>query len=451
VFFVVRFLGEKMANLKPFKGIRYNPEKVGDIATVISQPYDRVRHGLQDKYYALSEYNVTRMIKGKEFENDHVGENVYTRAQAFLSKWLAEGVLIREEKPALYVYHQDFTLNGELVTRKAIISALELARFEEGIVLPHEKTHDGPKMDRLNLTRATEAYYGNIFILYPDAENKIDAILDAAIQRDPDVDVRELFEKDVRQKLWIVTDEKVLEAVQAEMAPKKGLIIADGHHRYETALTYRDEMHTKYPDAPANAAFNYLMVALVSMSNPGLTILPTHRLIFDYKAMTVEEILAKVGEYFEIEEVADRAALEAKMDSVIGQMGHIGLVTKSGVYALKLKSASVMETLAPDRADVWQTLDASILHKLLLEHVLGISEATIDAKEGVEYLREPDLGYERVAAEETAFLFILNATRMEQISACTAADEKMPQKSTDFYPKVVTGLAIFDVGVDERM
>lgn len=440
-----------MANLKPFKGIRYNPEKIDDIATVISQPYDRVRHGLQEKYYALSDYNVTRMIKGKEFESDNEQENVYTRANAFLQKWLAEGVLIREEKPAIYVYHQEFTLNGQQVTRKAMISALELAKFEEGIVLPHEKTHDGPKMDRLNLTRATEAYYGNIFILYPDAENKIDSILDAAIQRDPDVDVRELFEKDVRQKMWVVTDEAVLTAVQAEMAPKTGLIIADGHHRYETAIAYREEQRAKFPDAPVNAAFNYLMVALVSMSNPGLTILPTHRLIFDYKTMRAEDILARAAEYFEIEKVDDRAALESKMDAAIGQMGRFGLVTKNGIYALNLKSASVMETLSPSRADVWQTLDASILHKLLLEHVLGISEATIDAKEGIEYLREPDLGYERVAEEETALLFILNATRMEQITACTAVNEKMPQKSTDFYPKIVTGLAILDVGAEERL
>ena len=437
-----------MANLKPFKGIRYNTEKVGDIATVISQPYDRVRHGLQEKYYALNEYNVVRMIKGVEREGDHVNENVYTRARNFLSKWLAEGVLQYEDQPALYVYHQEFELNGETIVRKAVIGALELARFEEGIVLPHEKTHDGPKMDRLNLTRTTQAYYGNIFILYPDAQNKVDALLDAAIQREPDVDVRELFEKDVRQMLWVVTGKDVLEAVQAEFAPKTGLIIADGHHRYETAIAYRDEQRQKFPNAPENAAFNYLMVALVSMSNPGLTILPTHRLIFDYNKMDADAILAKAAEYFEITKVDDRAALEACMETKLDQMGSFGMVTKSGVYALDLKSAAIMEELAPSRAKSWQTLDASILHKLLLEHVMGISEKSIDALEGIEYLREPDLGYEKVAADENAFLFIVNATRMEQIEACTADDEKMPQKSTDFYPKVVTGLAILDVSPD---
>ena len=318
-------------------------------------------------------------------------------------------------------------------------------------MLPHERTHAGPKMDRLNLTRATECYFGNIFILYPDKKNKVDSILDKATKRAPDVDVHELFEKDIRQMLWIVTDKSILAAVQAEMAPKTGLIIADGHHRYETALTYRAEQREKYPNAPADAGFNYLMVALVSMSNPGLTILPTHRLIFDYNKMTSDEVLAKAAEYFDVEEVADRAALEAKMAAVIGKIGCIGMVTKNRFHFLTLKSASVMAELAPSRAQAWQELDASILHKLLLEHVMGVSEATIDAKEGVEYLREPDLGYERVASEEPAFLFILNATRMEQITACTKVGEVMPQKSTDFYPKVVTGLAILSVNPNERL
>ena len=440
-----------MANLKPFHGIRYNPEKIDDLATVISQPYDRVRHGLQDQYYALNDHNIVRIIKGKEFETDNKQENVYTRARAFLQKWLDEGVLMREKTPALYVYHQEFTLNGQPVTRKAIIGALELARFDEGIILPHERTHAGPKMDRLNLTRATEAYFGNIFILYPDEQNKIDAILDAAVQRPPDVDVRELFEKDVRQKLWVVTDPDVLAAVQAEMAPKRGLIIADGHHRYETALAYRDEQRAKFPDAPPDAAFNYLMVALVSMSNPGLVILPTHRLIFDYQQMPAADVLAKAADYFEIEEVADRAALETRMDAVIGETGRFGLVTKGKFHFLKLKDASIMDELAPDRAQPWRELDASILHKLLLEHIMGIPEAQIDAKQGIEYLREPDLGYERAAGDEHAFLFIVNATRMEQITACTAVGEKMPQKSTDFYPKVITGLAVLSVDADETI
>lgn len=435
-----------MATIKPFKGIRYNPEKIENFDTVISQPYDRVRYGLQDQYYDLSDYSIVRIIKGKEFDDDNEKNNVYTRAKSFLNTWLQEGVLVQEEQPALYVYHQTFSLpDGSEVTRKAFITAFELVEFDKGIVLPHERTHAGPKVDRLNLTRATETYFGNIFMLYPDPENKVDALLEKAIDRAPDIQAKELHEKDVLHKVWVVTDQKTLNAVEAEMAPKRNLIIADGHHRYETALNYRNEERQKHPDAPENAGFNYRMAALVSMSNPGLTILPTHRLIFGYEKKTSAEVLKKAEEYFSVEEVADRPALEAKMEVAFGKVGRVGLATKDGFYFLSLKDDTIMEKLAPERVKAWHNLDVSILHKLLLEHVMNISEEKIDQKENIEYLREPDMGYDRVGEEETSFLFILNATRIEQVKTCTNAGEKMPQKSTDFYPKVITGFAMLPV------
>ncbi|MEA3352007.1 MAG: DUF1015 domain-containing protein [Chloroflexota bacterium] len=441
-----------MANIKPFSGIRYNQENFDNIDNVISQPYDRVRHGLQDKYYALSDYNVTRIIKGKDFDADNDENNVYSRANEFLTKWLDEGILTREDKPALYVYHQQFPLpDGGIVTRKAFINAFELAEFNEGIVLPHERTHAGPKVDRLNLTRATATYFGNIFMLYPDPENEIDTILAQAIDRDADIEAKELHEKDVLHKIWVVTDEVTLDAVIAAMKPKRNLIIADGHHRYETALNYRTEQRQKYPDAPVNAGFNYRMTAMVSMSNPGLTILPTHRLIFGYDKISAAEVVEKAKKYFAVEEAADRPALEAKMAESLGKVGRIGLATNDGFYLLNLEDKSIMEELAPDRVQVWQELDVSILHKLLLEHVMGISAEKIDNKENIEYLREPDMGYDQVGAEKTAFLFILNATRIEQVTACTQVGEKMPQKSTDFYPKVITGFAMLPVGAEERL
>ncbi len=441
-----------MATIKPFRGIRYNQNQIDKIDNVISQPYDRVRYGLQDKYYKLSDYNVTRIIKGKAFDDDNKSNNVYTRAKAFLNEWLKESVLVREEEPALYVYHQEFPLpDGELVTRKALINAFELAEFDEGIVLPHERTHAGPKVDRLNLTRATETYFGNIFMLYPDPKNKVDAILAEAINRTPDIEARELHEKDVLHKVWVVTNQEIINAVTEEMAPKRNLIIADGHHRYETALNYRAEQREKYPDAPANAGFNYRMVAMVSMSNPGLTILPTHRLIFDYEQKTSAEVTERLEEYFSVEKVADRAMLEAKMDQAEGQVGAMGVVTHEGVHFLKLEDDAIMAALAPDRVDAWRELDVSILHNLILEHVMEINPEKIDNKENIEYLREPDMGYDRVSEEETAYLFILNPTRIEQVKACTRAGEKMPQKSTDFYPKVITGLAMLPIGPDERL
>jgi uncharacterized protein (DUF1015 family) len=439
-----------MATIKPFRAIRYNQEKIGHINDVISQPYDRVRYGLQDEYYALSGYNITRIIKGKEYESDSDTDNVYTRANDFLTQWLKDGILIREDEPAFYVYHQTFPLpSGKSITRKAFICAFELSDFDEGIVLPHEKTHAGPKIDRLNLTRATETYFGNIFMLYPDRENKIDQLFDKAIQRPADIEAKELHEKDVLHQVWIVKDPEVLSLVSAEMSPKTNLIIADGHHRYETALNYQAEMQGKYPDADPAAGFNYRMVALVSMSNPGLTILPTHRLIFDYKTLKQDQFLTKAAEYFEIEKLDSRKNLEKIMENAGTKPGVIGFASGDDYYLLTLNAEDIMAELTPDRAQAWRELDVSILHKLLFDKIMEIDPKKIDNLENIKYLREPDLGYDEVKESDTSFLFILNSTRIDQVTACTDAGEKMPQKSTDFYPKIVTGFAMLPVQKDE--
>lgn len=441
-----------MAIIKPFRAIRYNQDKISHIDVVISQPYDRVRYGLQDEYYALSGYNVTRIIKGKEFDSDSDSDNVYTRANDFLNQWLQDGILQREDQPAYYVYHQTFSMpSGKSITRKAFICAFELSGFDEGIVLPHEKTHAGPKIDRLNLTRATETYFGNIFMLYPDQENKIDAIFDQAIQRSADIEAKELHEKDVLHQVWVVTDPEVLSQVNAEMEAKTNLIIADGHHRYETALNYQEEMKEKHPGAAPNAGFNYRMAAMVSMSNPGLTILPTHRLIFDYQTLNSEEILTKAAEFFEIEQLDTRESLEEKLGKAGSQIGIMGFVSKDGFYLFTLQSPQAMAELAPDRAQAWRELDVSILHKLLLGKIMEIDPKKIDNLENIKYLREPELGYDEVKEKDTSFLFILNSTRIDQVTDCTDAGEKMPQKSTDFYPKIVTGFAMLPVQKDETL
>ena len=437
-----------MAIIRPFRGVRYNPEKIPDLSTVISQPYDRVRHGLQDKYYDLSPYNVVRIIKGKEQAGDTEMDNVYTRARDYYRSWLEEGVLMREEKPALYVLHQTFTLpDGRSRTRKGLIAAFELARFDEGVVLPHERTHSGPKVDRLNLLRATAANFGHIFMLYPG--DRINELLSAAIEEpalslskgQPGFELRELFEHDVTQRFWAVTDPQVIRAVVEEMAPRRNLIIADGHHRYETALNYRDEMRAKRPDAPSNAGFNYRMVTLVSMEDPGLTILPTHRLIHSYGRMSGAEALERAKEYFEVAPVAGRAALEAALAEAEPVHPRFGLY--DGTYAvLTLRDPAVLERLLPDRAPAWRLLDVVVLHELLIERVMGIDKATVERKENIEYLRDPHKGYDAVDRGEAEFLLVMNPTRMEQVRACTAAGEKMPQKSTDFYPKVISGLVM---------
>jgi uncharacterized protein (DUF1015 family) len=441
-----------MAKISPFCGIRYNTNKVGDLSKVVSQPYDRVRYGLQDDYYDQHAYNIVRIIKGREYESDKPGDDVYTRARDFFHTCLDAGILLRDTEPALYVYHQTFAVaGGKQQTRKAFVAALELVEFDEGIVLPHERTLSGPKADRLNLLRATETNFGQIFMLYPDAENKINGLLDAAIAgRELDADVRELFEQDVRQQMWVVSDPEVIARVVAEMAPKRGLIIADGHHRYETALNYRAEMQDKYPNASADAAFNYRMVALVSMDDPGLTILPTHREMHSYSAKTTSQLLVDAGEYFDVMPMADRAALEAALADETDNDRRIGFYDGS-YYLMRLKGPEVMAEAVPDRIEEWRMLDVSILHELLIERVMGISKERVAAKENIDYHRDLDLALGDVDEGRALCVYIMNPTRMAEVKSCSDKGAKMPQKSTDFYPKVITGLVAMAVGAGERL
>jgi uncharacterized protein (DUF1015 family) len=228
------------------------------------------------------------------------------------------------------------------------------------------------------------------------------------------------------------------------------LIIADGHHRYETALNYRDEMRAQHPDAPPNAGFNYRMVTLVSMEDPGLVILPTHRLIHSYGRMDGAAALERAKEYFEVTPVADRAALEAALGEAEPARPRFGLY--DGAFTvLALRDRAVLEKLLPGRAPDWRLLDVSVLHELFVERVLGIDKEAVERTENIEYLRDPQMGYDGVDRGEAEFLLVMNPTRMEQVRACTAAGEKMPQKSTDFFPKVISGLVMMPIGVEERL
>ncbi|MGC9398180.1 MAG: DUF1015 domain-containing protein [Anaerolineae bacterium] len=428
-----------MATIRPFRGLRYNPEAFCDLSEVITMPYDRIHAAERAAYYELNPYNFVRIIQG-EREPAEPENNVYTRARCYLHTWLAENVLLRDPQPVLYVLEQTFTTpDGVKHTRRGFTAALKLTRFDEGVILPHERTLSGPKADRLELTRVTQTAWGHIFILYPDTKNRINALLEPYLDTHmPAILHEQVIEPEVEQNFWVVTDPQVVSAVVQEMEPKRNLIIADGHHRYETALAYRDEMRAQRPDAPADAAFNYVMATFVSMSDPGLVILPTHRLIHSYERMNGKELLKALAPYFEIQPQANREAVEAGLAEATPEHPRYGFY--DGDYALlTLKSLQVMEELLPDRDPHWRALDVAVLHELVLESVMGLSKESIARKENLEYLRDPDPGFEAVNAGEANFLFLLNGTRMEHVRACTQAGEKMPQKSTDFFPKIVSG------------
>jgi uncharacterized protein (DUF1015 family) len=440
-----------MVNIKPFYGVRYAPTQFADLSTVISQPHDRINPDLQKQYYDLSPYNITRVTKGKEYPDDNDVNNVYTRARNAYQSWLREGVLFQETSPALYVTHQIYTLpDGTRRTRKGLIAALAVTPYEEGVVLPHEQILPKSMEDRVRLIQTTAANFGSIFMHYPGTD--IDALLEPAVNQHPPIEFRELLvENDVVQQFWAIKNPDIIHAVIEAMAAKPNLIVADGHHRYQTAVNYRDEMRARYPDAPATAAFNYRLVTLVSMDDPGLVILPTHRLIKAGLQMSHDEILQRADQYFEITAVADRATLESRL-----QTANKHTLPSFGIYngkysLLTLRNPDIMTQLLPDRDPAWRTLDVSVLHELFIERVLDINKEAVALKEKVSFIRNADKGYTAVDQDEADCLLLMNATRIEQVQACTIAGERMPQKSTDFYPKMLNGVVMMNVGAEDRL
>ena len=439
-----------MAIIRPFHGVRYNPARIADLSAVISQPHDRVRHGLQDKYYDADPHNVVRLIKGRRTDGDGLVDNIYTRATDTYQRWLREGVLVREESPAFYLLRQTFqTVDGVTRTRQALIAALELSRFDEGIILPHERTLSASMEERLGLLRATSTNFGSVFVLYPGDE--IDRLLSPIADTPPLVQGRELHENQVLQQFWAVTDPDLAQSIAEAMSPLRKLIIADGHHRYETALAYRDEMRALHLDAPADAAFNYRLVALVSMDSPGLVILPTHRLIRSDRGLDTGEMIRRAERYFDVSVVGERGEMERALAAVPRDaLPHFGLY--NGVTAvLRLRDSRAMDELAPDRSRDWRMLDASVVHELFIERVLGIDSEAVQRERGIEFLRDPEMGFRAVDSGQADCLLVLNPTRAEQVRACSVAGERMPQKSTDFYPKVISGLVMMPVGADQRL
>lgn len=438
-----------MASIRPFRGVRYNPDHVGEVSHVVSQPYDRVRHGLQSGYYGLSSYNIVRIVKGREQPDDDHENNVYSRARETYEKWLNQGVLVRERIPSMYVLRQTFSVPGGATrTRQGLIAAFRLACFDEGIVLPHEQTHSGPKLDRLQLLRATQVNFGQIVMLYPGGA--INELATAAIGGAEGYALRELFERDVEQRFWPIADPVVIQAIVEQMAPRRHLIIADGHHRYETALAYRDEARRRYPGEPPDAAFNFRMVTFVSMEDPGLVILPTHRLIHSYAGLDGAAARQRAAAYFELEPAASYEAVLEALADVDDARPQFALY--DGTYTvLTLRTPQIMADLLPDRAPAWRLLDVTVVQELLVERTLGIDKATVDRADKISYLRDAQAGIRAVDRGEAQFLILLNATRMSQVRECTAAGERMPQKSTDFYPKVITGLVAMPIRPQDRI
>jgi len=423
--------------IKPFKAYRFNPEVVGNPGDCIAPPYDVIDPSMQDELYRRNEYNIVRAIKGK------ASENVYTQAAEYLEAAVKAGALKQEDNDAIYAYVQDFEIAGQRFERSGIIACGKLKAFGEG-VQPHEKTLEGPKADRLNLTRATACQLGQIFMLYDDATNVDSKIIPGAIKNKPVIDTTD--EHDVRHRLFVIDDTKSIEMFVTMMGDKQ-TVIADGHHRYETALNYLAETQ--------NDQAAYQMLTFVNMRNEGLVIQPTHRLLVDMDDFDVATVIEELKAEFEISEFA--FACDAERQQARKQMFEMmrlndrnnifGLYAGTkAFYAIRLKDSKFMVELCPKMSEAGQRLDVNVLHQLILEKHLGICDDKLAKESHLVYIKDLgdaiDRSIAKVDSGESQGVFFMNSTRTEQVQAIAAAGEKMPQKSTFFYPKIFSGLTI---------
>ncbi len=434
-----------MAQIYPFRGVTYQAEKIGSFDRVVTQPYDKITLPMQKAYYRKSPYNIVRVIL--PMDGDEAADEKYRLAQEALDFWMSEEVIHRSNEACFYPYHQIYTVpgTGETCTRKGFIGLGKLSDYSEGLIRPHEHTHSGPKIDRLKLTRATGCQFGQLFMLYSDPQGSINSLLDAEVENtSPMIEVED--EYGVRHRMWRVWRTGAIEAVQRGMK-EKSLYIADGHHRYETALTYWREREAEGIEVIGNEAIDRAMMTFVSLQDKGLSVLPTHRVLFGLSDFSLPLLTDSLQEEFEVLEVgrATEDDLIKALGSISGRRWNFLLAVKGehALVALKLKP----EVLPSERIDgtlseVWKSLDVTVLHKLILERRLKISPDDLDHQSCVEYLREPAVALEMVLDPESKYqaVFFLNPTSVKEVTAVADRGECMPQKSTDFYPKMLTGL-----------
>ena len=432
-----------MARIFPFRALRYDPVKV-DLGRVVTQPYDKITPEMQRRYYDASPYNLVRIILGLAEPGDDGTRNVYTRAAEQFRLLRERQVLLQDPRPAIYRYDQRFVLpQQKTVAERHGFIALGAVEDYGQSVFRHEQTLAKPKSDRLELLRATRGHFGQIFMLYDDPERKVMSHLPC--ERVPDVEVRDDY--GVFNRLWRVDDPETVAAVQSAMADQR-LIIADGHHRYETALNYRNEMRAQGKGDSPDAPHQRVMMTFVNLAAPGLVILPTHRVVHGLD-VSAADMLKSAAAHFYTQRMAGGTVNEilAELEDSGRRAPSFIAVTTDGLYLLRANLDALPAALAhvPDRR---RQLDVTVLHELILRRALGLSQAAIDEQKNLTYVRDAWDAMARVRpaagdARTADFAFLLNPVRIEQVRDIAFAGEVLPQKSTDFYPKLLSGLTIY--------
>lgn len=425
-----------MAAIIPIRGVRYNPGIIPDPALVVTPPYDVIDAAAQERYYRRSPYNVIRLEYGRINPADNAQDNRYTRARDTFNEWLDQGVLIQDKQQAFYLYEQEFTWRGKTYVRRGFFCGVHLEPYAKGRILPHEETIPKHKQDRLELMRHCRANFSPVFGLYPDDSMVSTIKIKRTMQADPAISLTD----DLGQKhrVWVATDHSLLNLL-ISLIEQKRIFIADGHHRYETALAFSNEINEV-------GLPNFVMMVLVNLYDPGLVVLPTHRLVRSPQGSRPEQLIDNLRDLFTVEPVTvQRDNFETFLRDFENRgKGFFALYAGGDKHCvLSLKPDIDPDRLMPaEKSAAWRRLDVTILHHLILEKYLGIGDAERTDDGLIRYTREETGALDAVDRGDFDYAFFMNPPDVNEMVAVAEAGELMPQKSTYFYPKLSTGLVI---------
>jgi uncharacterized protein (DUF1015 family) len=431
-----------MAEIRPFQGVRYNTAVVGDLSNVICPPYDIISSEYQKELYDRSPYNFVRIEYGRELPQDSASDNKYMRAAATLDEWLKNRVLATDGKPTIYVNDHYFIHHGVEMKRRGLIVRVRLEEWAKMVVRPHEGTLSAPKSDRISLLWALNANTSPILSMYEDSHGRVASMLDQVTVTDPAATVHRVAGE--RHELWMITDEKTLSQIAAELQDNP-IYIADGHHRYESALTYQREHRALYPAAPHDAPFNFVMMTLIAFDDPGMLILPPHRLLRGLPAVKLMALKDKIPSFFDIETISlDRSGDWQKADGRLNQPDKLCLalfgLDGRNLWILTLKDFDSASRLMPYfHTDIYKKLDVSMVDHIILEDMLGLKT---EGESGIAFNYDRDDAVKKVLAREFQLAFIVKPVKPATIKEIADASDRMPRKSTYFYPKLPSGLVL---------
>jgi uncharacterized protein (DUF1015 family) len=446
-----------MALVYPFKAYRYNPE-VAPFERVLTQPYDKISPAMQEKYYASHPHNLIAIEKGRSLPDDFPQNNVYTRAAAKLKEWIRDHVVKQDTAPAFYAYTQEYTVPGTQAksTRRGFIGAGKLEEYSAGVIFRHEQTLSGPKADRLELLRHTRTHTGQLFLLYTDPQLRVDAIL-SQVESSANPVTQLTDEYGVIHRLWPIVEPARVEAIQEAMAEQK-LVIADGHHRYETSLNFRNESRTRAGKLVPDAAYEASMMTFINTRSEGLTILPTHRVVANLRDFSWSEVRRYLEPWFATEAFsfsndAERKQAQEKFlaSLAVGKSKHaIGVYPATdgasrAFYVLTLRPEADLAQILPAASPLQRQLDVVLLHQGILEPALGITAHAVASEANLSYEREVSAALSSVDSGAAQIAFLLNPVDVELVMQVATAGEAMPQKSTDFFPKLMSGITMYRI------